>query len=335
MKQSLVFILLFTLSSVFSQKNDTLRQLLNKILSHAESASLYRKKVDWESVKSKVAEMSKDAARVPDLSAALQYLLKSMGDEHGRVFYKNQMIAYYYGEQKEHQKGFNSVIFNQIQGGEVYKFETQLLNDNVGYLRIVGLPMGDNTVMAKQIQDKICDLCAKGAKMWILDLRYNGGGNMHPMAEGLCALIGDGDVGGSEGLTKAENSTWKVKEGDFYYDDYSVRLKNDCKIKPLPKVAVLTSLYTTSSGEAISVIFKGRKNTRFFGEKTLGMITVTDWNVLDESTTMTISVSYYCDRNGKVYTNYVDVDENIPFEKNPLSESDRAVHQALLWLKRK
>ncbi len=172
-------------------------------------------------------------------------------------------------------------------------------------------------------------------KMWILDLRYNGGGNMHPMAEGLCALIGNGDVGGSEGLTKAENSTWKVKEGDFYYDDYSVRLKNDCKIKPLPKVAVLTSLYTTSSGEAISVIFKGRKNTRFFGEKTLGMITVTDWNVLDESTTMTISVSYYCDRNGKVYTNYVDVNEKIPFEKNPLSESDKAVHQALLWLKRK
>ena len=335
MKQSLVLILLFLSPFIFCQKDDTLRQLLDKIVSHAEGSSLYRMKVDWVKVKNTMSEMSKDAASVSDLSTALKYLLQSMGDEHGRIFYKSQMIAYYYGEQKDHQKSFNSRILHQIQEGEVYKFETRLLQDNVGYVRIVGLPMGDNTLMAKQIQEKICELAAKGAKKWILDLRYNGGGNMHPMAEGISLLIGNGNVGGSKGLTENENSSWNVKEGDFYYDDYSIRLKNDCKIRPFPKVAVLTSLYTTSSGEAIAVMFKGRKNTRFFGHKTLGMITVTDWKVLDESTTMTISVSYYMDRKGKVYTNYVDVDEITPFEEMPLSENDKATNQALLWLKGK
>ena len=78
---------------------------------------------------------------------------------------------------------------------------------------------------------------------------------------------------------------------------------------------------------------KNRKKTRFFGENTLGMITVTDWTVLDASTAMTIAVSYYKDRKGQVYAQFVDVDEEVPFVQKPLSENDAAVEKALLWLK--
>lgn len=326
-------LLLLTSFSVFSQKNDTLKQLLTQIIAHAEEASLYRNKVNWDSVKIKVSDLAKDAQTVQELAPCLKYLIKSMGDEHARIFHNNRIIAYHYGEQKNHQKTFDSDIYGDVQSGQVYEFEARLLKDNVGYVRIVGMPMGDNEQMAKGIQDKVCELIAAGAQKWILDLRYNGGGNMHPMAEGITPLIGDGYVGGSQGLTPAENATWTVKNGDFFYDDYSIGLKNDCALKSLPKVAVLTSVYTASSGEAIAVMFKNRKKTRFFGEKTMGMITVTDWAVLNESTAMTISVSYYKDRKGKVYTQFVDVDEEIPFVQKPLLDNDVAVEKALLWLK--
>ena len=86
-----------------------------------------------------------------------------------------------------------------------------------------------------------------------------------------------------------------------------------------PKIAVLTSLYTASSGEAIAVIFKGKEKTKFFGQKTLGMVTVTDWEIINDATAMTISVSYYKDRNEKIYDKYVDVDVDVPFTEQPLS----------------
>ncbi|HLP95478.1 MAG TPA: hypothetical protein VK168_15650 [Saprospiraceae bacterium] len=38
---------------------------------------------------------------------------------------------------------------------------------------------------------------------------------------------------------------------------------------------------TDSAGEALAVMFKGRRQTRFFGEKNGGMITVTDWTLSD------------------------------------------------------
>ena len=63
------------------------------------------------------------------------------------------------------------------------------------------------------------------------------------------------------------------------------------------------------------------------------MITVTDWHVIDNSTAMTISVSYYKDRNGNVYNEYVDVDVEIPFVETPLSDEDEAVEEAKVWLK--
>jgi C-terminal processing protease CtpA/Prc len=316
-----------------AQQVDSVARVLDSIIAHAEQASLFRDKVDWPSLKAQVKAEAQNAVDVKGLGPALKTMLKALGDEHGRVFYQNKFIAYYYGELKEHQKDVDTDIYNQIQGGVYYPFMAQMLEGNVGYIRIVGLPMGDNQAMAKVIQDEVCKLIEQGAKTWILDLRYNGGGNLLPMAEGITAILGDGHLGGALGLTPAENSSWDIKKGDFYFDDYSVQLPNDCNVKGLPKVAVLTSVYTASSGEALAVMFKGRKKTRFFGEKTLGMITVTNWQNIDAETNMSISVSYYQDRKGHAYTNYVDVDETSAFVVKPLSEEDLTVKKALAWLK--
>lgn len=316
-------------------QSDKAKKVLTQVFEHAKEASLYRNQVDWERAKIHIESLSQNADSIVDLKPAFDYLLSELSDEHGRVIHNNKVLSFFRGPVKPHRKEVDSDIYANIQSGQFYQFEAKALDEEVAYVRIVGIPMGDNIEMSQAIQQQICPLVKKGFNKWMVDLRYNGGGNLFPMAEGLAVIIGNGHVGGSKGHSETENSIWTIKNGDFYYDDFTVNLPNDCKCKRLPKVAVLTSIYTASSGEALAVMFKGREETKFFGGSTLGMVTVTDWNVIDEKTAMTISVSYYQDRNGKVYEKYIPVDEQIPFAEIPLSENDEASSSAINWLNAK
>ncbi len=311
----------------------SVQHALTRILAHAESASMYRDRVNWPVTRAEVQRLADTATTIPGLAPALRYLLQTMGDEHARVFHGGRPIAYYFGAPKPHLAGFDREINSKIQSASAFPFRAEMTDRNVGYVRIVGLPMGDNTAMARQIDDAVCGLQRQGATRWILDLRYNGGGNLNPMAEGVAGIIGDGPVGGRRGLTRKEDGEWSIANGDFVNEGYSVRLRNACRVPEGTRVAVLTSLYTASSGEALAVIFKGRPNTRFIGGKTLGMITVTDWSTIGDSTALTISVGYYRDRNGRVYDQFVDVDEELAFAPTELLESDAGVQRALAWLR--
>lgn len=329
--------LLFTLLAAFGAANTPqppVPEALAKMLAHAESASLYRDRVDWPATRAEVLRLADTATTISALAPALRYLLRALGDAHGRVIYAGRPIAYHYGPLKPHHAGFDAELNNQIQSASAYPFRASVVGENVGYVRIVGLPMGDNTAMAKQIEDAVCRLLGQGATRWIIDLRYNGGGNLNPMAEGIASIIGDGAVGGWKGLTRPEDGTWSITDGDFVNQGYSVHLPNGCSMPADRKVAVLTSVHTASSGEALAVMFKGRANTRFFGGKTLGMITVTDWTVINDSTAMTISVGHYMDRTGRAYDQFVDVDEEVTFAPTESFESDLGIQRALGWLRR-
>jgi len=335
MKKPWKYIFLFCLiSNPFAscaQKSET-ELTLNEIIEHAENNSLFRENVDWTSLKKEMYSLAKNADSVPQLKPALDLMLKKLNDTHGRVFYNNQYLAYYYGEKKDHQKSIDLEVYNAIQSGQVYKFKTSIIQGNIGYVRIVGLPMGNNKKMSAEIQNAVCELIIKGTKKWIIDLRYNGGGNMFPMVEGITNIIGDGIVGGTKGITEDESSVWQIKNGDFFYDEQTVAIENKCPIAEIQKIAVLTSVYTASSGEALAVILKERPKTRFFGNNTMGMITATDWKQIDSLTAMSISVSYYKDRKNNLYDQYVDVDEIIEFEPKTELEKDNGINRAIEWL---
>ena len=67
------------------------------------------------------------------------------------------------------------------------------------------------------------------------------------------------------------------------------------------KVAVLISGLTASSGEVTALAFKGRSNTIFIGEKTLGKTTSNMVVTLPFDARMPLSIGYDCDRNGIYY----------------------------------
>ncbi len=334
-KYVILFVLLCCTSSCHAQMPEDVQGVLDAVLDHAEEASMYRNKVDWDVLRREAYQLAVGADTIPDLAPAITYMLEELGDTHGRFLYNRQHLSFYTGPDKPHLAGLDVDVYNNIQSGQVYNFEASLLAPSVGYVRIVGLPMGDNTQMSREIQDAVCAVHAMGANDWIVDLRYNGGGNMFPMVEGLAAILGDGPAGGAVGLTEEENATWRVENGDFYYNDQSVQLENACTYEDLPKVAVLTSMYTASSGEVVAVAFKGREHTRFFGEFTHGLTTVNDYTPLDSLSILLLSVSTYQSRDGKVYDAYVDVDEYIPFVPDATMEEDAGVRRALEWLMEK
>ncbi len=317
-----------------AQLPDSLSACLDSAITHAQRYSLYRNRVNWDAVREGMFWRAGLAANPMDLRESFWYMLEELNDIHARFFYQNQIIAWYHGEPSPHQATIDPKVWTAIQSGK-QKFQFALLPNQTGYLRVVGMPVGDNVQLAAPIRAALCTLLDQGARRWIIDLRYNGGGNMFPMLAGLAPLIGEGDVGGSLDGSANRFSTWTLHEGDVHYNGIrNVDMENPCLADSTVKVAVLTSRYTVSSGEVVAVALKGRPNTRFFGEPTAGFTSETDLTLLPTGVTMSIGVGYFMDRQGRVYTEPVPVDEAAGFVPDAEPEKDTALNKAMDWLGR-
>ena len=186
----------------------------------------------------------------------LQYLINSLGDKHGqfRNAKDNSIIVSYTGKINEvdnRKPGFINTVINDITA----MFSYQLLENKIGYLRIVGIGPGNVKEQADFIRQGLTDLKAKGVNKWIVDLRFNGGGNMEPMISGIAPLIGEGFVAGAINREN-EFREYTIKNGQFYnYGRLVCKMNNEPKISSDEKVAILLSRYTISSGELVAGCF--------------------------------------------------------------------------------
>ena len=187
-------ILLF-LSSCKGQKKEI---TYHPIVLKAKETSLYSDEVDWKKVNAEFEELTEGQKNTEDLKQGLQYLLNSLGDKHGqfRSAKDNSLIVSYNGKVEgtdNRDPKFISTVINDISA----KFSYKLLSDRIGYLRIVGIGPGNIKEQSDFIRKGLIDLKSKGVEKWIVDLRFNGGGNMEPMISGLAPLIGEGFIAGS------------------------------------------------------------------------------------------------------------------------------------------
>jgi C-terminal processing protease CtpA/Prc len=304
-------------------------------LQKAKETSLFRADVDWD-------EISKEYIRIAESSesetAKYEYLLLALGDDHG--MFRNsttfQPIAYYKGPSKD-KRSFNRKFHNEVINDITARFSYQHLLEDIGYLKVVGIgPQNPMEVDAATIQNAIAELKSNGVDQWILDLRYNGGGNMNPMLSGLSALLGNGNIGGSIDKTGAIFQDFQIRDNKFYdTENLVIDIQNPIQGEINDKVAVLISKYTASSGELTAVAFKGRDNTRFFGQRTDGKTTVTGWERINDETMMLISLAYYQDRKGNVYERGVEPDVEIDFDEFGAFEDDVMIQKSTEWLKKK
>jgi C-terminal processing protease CtpA/Prc len=91
-------------------------------------------------------------------------------------------------------------------------------------------------------------------------------------------------------------------------------------------VAVLTNCGVASSGEAVAIGFRARRDARSFGTATYGLSTANDEFPLTGGGTLILCVSTMADRTGQTYGSAVAPDEVIA---DPVEILRRAVE----WLR--
>ncbi|HET7435723.1 MAG TPA: S41 family peptidase [Thermoanaerobaculia bacterium] len=246
--------------------------------------ALNRDKVDWKGVEQTARELALGAQKPAEVYAAIRYVLASLGDHHSFLMPP--------AAQKEMQEAKNPAIDVRV-------------DDRIGYMNVPAYAGGEQTAARAHVRHAYDDLAlnVKSAKCgWIVDLRDNGGGNMWPMLAALRPFLGDNAVG-SFVPAESSSSRWFAKR------DVDIAMPQTLRGLTSAKVAVLTSSRTASSGEAVVVAFRGRPNTRFFGEPTMGVSTSNEGYPLPDGASILLTTAVFADRNGKQYGAKIEPDE--------------------------
>ncbi len=171
---------------------------------------------------------------------------------------------------------------------------------------------------------------------WIIDLRFDHGGNMWPMLLAVGPFLGSGSVGSCVRLD-GHREEWSYSNGRVALGDRVIVELGDapCELRnPSTSVAVLIGEGTASAGEAIAASFRGRPGTRFFGSPTAGLSTGIEQFVLSDGAKIFLATCAFADRHGKVIEGSISPEETVWGTAVPPDalEEDRVVRAAVTWL---
>jgi carboxyl-terminal processing protease len=137
---------------------------------------------------------------------------------------------------------------------------------------------------------------------WIVDLQWDAGGSLTPMVMGVGPVLGEGELGkfiDAYGRT----ITWAYRTGEFLHDNEVIaQVDRPYQLRqPMPPVAVLTGQSTASAGEATLISFRGRPQTRSFGEYTAGIPTGREGMTMSDGAAIALTTAQEMDRTGRLY----------------------------------
>jgi carboxyl-terminal processing protease len=290
------------------------RNHLTQLLDIMQANSIHRNTIVWPAFRQMVVGEQPNAQTIQDLYPRIRTALTLLNDHH----------SFYVGPDSTFIRSPSLVGVCtdatpppvQVPGG-------------IGYVKVGSFSGRGSaeTAFAQTIQDGV--RAADDARLagWIVDLRNNGGGNMWPMVAGLGPILGDGTAGGfadpDGGVT-----WWGYRDDSSIYDG-SVLVTVTAPhrlLRPNPRVAVLTNCGVVSSGEAVVIGFRARRDARSFGTPTYGLSTANDEFTLTGGGTLILTVSTMADRTGRTYGSAVAPDEMIV---DPVE----TVRRAIEWLR--
>ncbi|WP_260296121.1 S41 family peptidase [Xanthomonas euroxanthea] len=169
--------------------------------------------------------------------------------------------------------------------------QARLLPSGIAYLDVPGLMTSSKEVSnayETSLTTALDQVAAQASCGWIVDVRNNTGGTMWPMINGLHPLLGDA-VLGSFVDAAGKQSPWRARS--------SPRATASLQIdRP---VAILIGPRTASAGEMVAISFRGRANTRSFGQPSAGQTTGNRSVDLLGGAVLAIASSHTQDRNGR------------------------------------
>jgi C-terminal processing protease CtpA/Prc len=285
--------------------------VMDRAVTLVKTRALKRDKVDWPATEAEVRVLAAGAEKSADVYPAIRYVLSQLGDRHSFLMPPVQSKAF------------------QTGGAQNPIPEVRALASRVGYVSVPGYGGGDpaaSRAYATQVHERISAAFSGAACGWVIDLRSNPGGNMWPMLAGLRPFLGNETLGSFDS-GGGNRSTWRA--------DQVVPVEPPAALSALRDawIAVLTGPSTASSGEFVTIAFRGRPRTRSFGLPTAGLSTANSTLPLPDGAMLLLTESVGADRTGKTYGEKIDPDESVTGSATRAVADDAAAEAAIRWLK--
>ncbi|MCI6969222.1 MAG: S41 family peptidase [Oscillospiraceae bacterium] len=248
-------------------------------LSTIDKNGIFAGNDEWKSTYNECLKMIENAKSYDDTYDAIRKALSVGGGKHSMLMTKS--------ESQDTTESYDEVLPTVSLDGDI---------------AIIKLPDFLGTAEAGQKYAKVAeDFIHENRdkiKGVVLDLRGNTGGDMGPMATAVSSLLPDGEL--------------------VYYHyrsyDVPVTLKNGVvsnagtggkSLYPEEKlnapVAILTDDMTASSGEALTLCFRGLESTRTFGTPTAGYTSVNMLYNMYDGAQMYLTVAFDKARTGEIF----------------------------------
>lgn len=295
------------------------RRYVQQALGIIGAHSLRRDSVDMKAIRQTALRIAGNQNDPADHHQAVIYALNALGDHHSFLMTPDIAKAWQDSE-GEATANINYVKVKQI--------------DRYGYLSVPGFHANSEKLKiayADSIQTALQRLDQAGVRGWIVDLRGNDGGNMEPMLAGLGPLFDADTLGFLVDVTGGKEAWGYRNDAPFSGDEPGTPASRPIRLqeRQLP-IAVLFGPRTGSSGEIVVLSFVGNRNTRSFGQPTMGLTTGNGMFDLSDGAKMLLASTVMADRRGRRY--YGSVAPDVPVSDSGQAGEDATLEAALEWL---
>jgi carboxyl-terminal processing protease len=309
---------------------------LTNVLGIIRAQAMKSGDVDWKAVRTKSFQLAAGAKTTADTYPAINYALSQLGDQHSFLVDRNGAPTLARGDAKKQFMQINRVAPSDV---------IEVGDKKIGFI-VIGSFAGERESpaaqnYAKALKDKLGQIAQQHPAGWIVDLRGNGGGNMWPMIGGVGPLMGSGTLGYF--IYSRVSIPWYYSNGEagtvnaLGWKDVAFKIKSGGSDTSFSApVAVLLDGSTASSGEAVAISFKGRPDTRFFGQHSCGLSTSNESIKLADGAMLYLTTSTEADRNRTVYNSGITPDVTVQDNNLPSGDKDDpTIRASLQWLSEK
>lgn len=287
------------------------RTYLTSALDVMEKRSLVTADVDWPKVRRDAFTRAESARTPAETYASIRRALRDLGDRHSTFF-----------DPEEASQALNA------PADDLMLPEGRRLPGGIGYLMLPPVPSDRAAApYVRSARSTVSGIDTQGTCGWVVDLRHNSGGDMWGPLASVGPILGNGTVGAAV-HADGRKSPWTIVNGTprQHTDDWGPA---ESLARPAPPVAVLTSRRTASAAEAVTIAFRGRPDTRTFGQATAGVPTANAPYRLSDGALVILTVAREADRTGHLYNGPITPDVEVPETRG----DDQALEAATDWLK--
>ena len=290
-----------TLAQELNSK-DSINLFYDSLIYQLKTKYLYREDVDWD----KVDPIKRAALEANSFGESLSFctdLFDAIEGSHLNIFSDHGWYKWSKGRQYR-QEDFHLSFLQKYE--KQPGFEVKMIEDRYGYILMpsmlmIDLPQDSIDLEAQRMYDEIVRLDATSdIKGWIIDLRFNSGGNVFPMLTALYHFLGDRTLYNCIDRENQLKSEVRLNNGIIHdTEDGMDRATIIPSNKPDLEVpiAMITGILTASAGELIPISFSGRSNILSIGEPTAGLTTANSLTQLPFEVKITLTSSFMADRN--------------------------------------